>query len=65
VYRVTTAPVRLIQVVKDIVRALSRHYVQHAVAGGMVVSTDRHPRGTKDVKFLIDSGGASGGHCRS
>jgi hypothetical protein len=51
----TTAPERLIQMVKDIARAFSRRGVQHAVVGGMAVSAHGHPRATKDVDFLIDS----------
>lgn len=51
----TTAPERLIQMVKDVARAFSRRGVQHAVAGGMAVSAHGHPRATKDVDFLIDS----------
>lgn len=51
----TSAPERLIQMVKDISRAISRGGVQHAVAGGMTVSAHGHPRATKGVDFLIDS----------
>jgi hypothetical protein len=51
----TTAPGRLVQMVKDVVAAFARHGIRHAVAGGMAVAAHGLPRATKNIDVLIDA----------
>lgn len=50
----TTAPGRLVRMLKDVATAFMRADVAHAVAGGMAVAAHGLPRATKDIDFLID-----------
>ena len=52
----TTSANRLVEMLREVVSALSRASVAHAVAGGMAVAAHGHPRATKDIDFLIDAG---------
>ncbi len=50
-----TPPTRLKQILGDVVRALARAKVRHALAGGMALAAHGVPRATKDIDFLIDA----------
>lgn len=51
----TTSANRLVEMLREVVSALSRARVAHAMAGGMAVAALGHPRATKDIDFLIDA----------
>ena len=51
----TTSANRLLEMLREVVSALSKARVSHAIAGGMAVAAHGHARATKDVDFLIDA----------
>lgn len=54
----TTSASRLKELLRDIVTALQRHGVSHALVGGMAVAAHGLIRATKDIDFLIDEANA-------
>jgi hypothetical protein len=51
----TTSATRFLEMLRQVVMALSAARVAHAVAGGMAVAAHGHVRATKDIDFLIDA----------
>ena len=56
----STAPSRLVEMLREVAAAFSQRKVAHAIVGGMAVAAHGLPRATKDVDFLIDHAHAGG-----